>query len=41
MKDATKKLLYADDMALVANGKQELQDSPTWRSGTGGLPGTG
>ena len=27
MKDAMKKLLYADDLALVANGKQELQDS--------------
>ena len=27
MKDATKKLLYADDLALVANGKQELQES--------------
>ena len=26
MKDATKKLLYADDLALVANGKQELQE---------------
>ena len=26
-KDAMKKLLYADDMALVANGKQELQES--------------
>ena len=24
MKDAMKKLLYADDLALVANGKQEL-----------------
>ncbi len=22
MKDATKKLIYADDLALVANGKQ-------------------
>ena len=27
MKDAMKKLLYADDLALVANVKQELQDS--------------
>ncbi len=27
MKDAMKKLLYADDLALVANGKQELQDT--------------
>ena len=25
VKDAMKKLLYADDLALVANGKQELQ----------------
>ena len=25
--DAMKKLLYADDLALVANGKQELQES--------------
>ena len=25
MKDTMKKLLYADDLALVANGKQELQ----------------
>ena len=25
-KDAMKKLLYADDLALVANGKQELQE---------------
>ena len=25
MKDAMKKLLYADDLALVANGKLELQ----------------
>ena len=24
-KDAVKKLLYADDLALVTNGKQELQ----------------
>ena len=27
MKDAVKKLLYADDQALVANGKQELQET--------------
>ena len=27
MKDAMKYLLYADDLALVANGKQELQES--------------
>ena len=27
VKDATKKLLYADDLALVANGKQELHDT--------------
>ena len=26
VKDAVKKLLYADDLALVANGKQELQE---------------
>ena len=26
MKDAMKKLLYADDLALVANGKQELHE---------------
>ena len=26
MKDAMKKLLYADDLAMVANGKQELQE---------------
>ena len=26
MNDAMKKLLYADDLALVANGKQELQE---------------
>ena len=25
VKDAMKKLLYADDLAMVANGKQELQ----------------
>ena len=25
--DAMKKLLYADDLALVANGKQELQET--------------
>ena len=27
MKDAMMKLLYADDLALVANGKQELQET--------------
>ena len=27
MKDAMKKLLYADDLALVDNGKQELQET--------------
>ena len=27
MKDAMKKLLYADDLALMANGKQELQET--------------
>ena len=27
MKDAMKKVLYADDLALVANGKQELQET--------------
>ena len=27
MKDAMKKLLYADDLVLVANGKQELQET--------------
>ena len=27
MKDAMKKLLYADDLTLVANGKQELHDT--------------
>ncbi len=27
MKDAMKKLLCADDLALVANGKQELQET--------------
>ena len=26
IKDAMKKLLYTDDLALVANGKQELRD---------------
>ncbi len=28
VKDALKKLLYADDLALVANGKQDLQETP-------------
>ena len=27
MKDAMSKLLYADDLVLAANGKQELQDT--------------
>ena len=27
MKDALKKLLYADDLALVANGKKEVQET--------------
>ena len=27
MKDAMKKLLYADDLALLVNGKQELQET--------------
>ena len=27
MKDAMKKLIYADDLALVANDKQELQET--------------
>ena len=27
MKDAMKKLLYAEDLALVANGKQELHET--------------
>ena len=27
VKDARKKLLYADDLSLVANGKQELQET--------------
>ena len=27
MKDAMKKRLYADDLALVANGKHELQET--------------
>ena len=27
MKDAMRKLLYADDLVLVPNGKQELQDT--------------
>ena len=27
MKDAMEKLLYADDLVLVANGKQELQET--------------
>ena len=39
MKDAMKKLLYADDLALVANGK--LSYRRQWRSGTVCLPNTG
>ena len=39
MKDAMKKLLYADNLALVANGKQELQES--LESGMVCLPDTG
>ena len=27
VKDAMKKLLYADDLALVTNGKQELHET--------------
>ena len=27
VKDAMKKLIYADDLALVANGKHELQET--------------
>ena len=27
MKDATKKLLHADDLSMVGNGKQELQET--------------
>ena len=27
MKDAMKKLLYSDDLALLVNGKQELQET--------------
>ena len=37
MKDAMKKLLYADDLALVANGKQELHETLEDRCGTGCL----
>ena len=33
VKDAMKKLLYADDLALVANGKQELQETMEERIG--------
>ena len=32
-KDAMEKLLYADDLALVANGKQELQEILEERNG--------
>ena len=39
MKDDMKKLLYADDLSLMANGKQELQETPEeWK---GCLPDTG
>ena len=38
VKDTMKKLLYVDDLAVVANGKHEIQE--TWRSGTGCLPET-
>ena len=40
MKDAMKKLIYADDLALVVNGKQERYRIH-WRSRTGYLPDTG
>ena len=40
VKNAMKKLLYADDLALVANGNQDLQETPM-RSGTVCLPDTG
>ena len=33
MKDAMKKLLHADDLALVANRKQELQETLEERNG--------
>ena len=39
VKDAMKKLLYADDLALVANGKQEPQE--TLEEWNGYLPDTG
>ena len=39
--DAIKKLLYADDLALVANDKQELQETMGGGSGTVCLPNTG
>ena len=38
MKDAVKKLLYADDLALVADGKQEVQE--TFEDWNGLLPDT-
>ena len=38
MKDATKKLLYEDHLALVANGKQELQETlEEWNGSAGDL----
>ena len=36
VKDALKKLLYADDLALVANGNRSYRRH--WRSGMGCLP---
>ena len=39
-KDVIKKLLCADDLALVANGKQEIQET-IWRIGTVCSPDTG
>ena len=33
VKDAMKKLLYADDLALVANGTQQLQETLEERNG--------
>ena len=40
IKDAMKKLIYASDLALVVNGKQERYRIH-WRSRTGYLPDTG
>ena len=39
VEDTMKKLLYADDLALVANGKRSYRIH--WRSRTGYLPETG